>query len=172
MEQQVIEHVIWLEDDVTEAEADAVLYHYRNYGLSDTSHVHAVAKYGAVRFETEYDRQTFTQSELDARWEEAKAQAAWECLPRKEKRRPLIAFHANKRRAARKNRTPPWANLDAIRELYDRAAWLTRRTKKPHHVDHIIPLQGKRVSGLHVAENLRVVPAAENARKYNHFEVA
>jgi hypothetical protein len=38
------------------------------------------------------------------------------------------------------------------------------------HVDHIIPLQGKNVSGLHIPENLQVIPAIENIKKRNNFE--
>lgn len=68
--------------------------------------------------------------------------------------------------------TPRWLNQKDWAEItsrYDEAARISRETGSPHHVDHIIPLRGKWVSGLHVPENLRVVPAAENARKKNRF---
>jgi hypothetical protein len=47
---------------------------------------------------------------------------------------------------------PKWADMDAIREIY---------VNRPNdcHVDHIIPLRGKKVSGLHVPENLQYLPA-------------
>lgn len=69
-------------------------------------------------------------------------------------------------------RTPAWANQEAIRAIYDLAHRLTDETGVPHHVDHEIPLQGELVSGLHVENNLRVIPATENIRKRNKFEVS
>jgi len=42
---------------------------------------------------------------------------------------------------------------------------LSRVTGKPHHVDHIVPIAGKTACGLHVASNLRAIPARLNARK-------
>ncbi|MBN8884175.1 MAG: HNH endonuclease [Rudaea sp.] len=84
----------------------------------------------------------------------------------KEKAKPRNA----KRRAAKLNRCVAWADKDAIAAIYRKAASLTSRTGIPHEVDHIIPLQGKLVSGLHVETNLRVVTQRENRAKWNLFE--
>lgn len=78
---------------------------------------------------------------------------------------------AAKRRAAKLERSPTWADHEAITEIYARARRLTAETGVEHHVDHFYPLQGKKVSGLHVAGNLQVIPAAHNLRKGNRFEV-
>jgi hypothetical protein len=68
--------------------------------------------------------------------------------------------------AARKSRvkqaTPPWADLKCIEAFY-------RACPKGHHVDHIIPLNGRNVSGLHTMKNLRYLPAGENLKKSNKF---
>jgi hypothetical protein len=73
-----------------------------------------------------------------------------------------------RQRADKSQRVPAWAERDAIRAIYDECAALNRAGKRMH-VDHIIPLKGKRVSGLHVAANLRIIPARENIAKSNRF---
>jgi excisionase family DNA binding protein len=64
-------------------------------------------------------------------------------------------------------RLAPWADASAVRAFYAEARRLTETTGVPHHVDHIIPLQGDYVSGLHVETNLQVLPATDNIRKLN-----
>lgn len=87
-----------------------------------------------------------------------------------EARAALIRYHSAKRRAAKLQRTPPWADQVAIRLIYEEAHARSIETGEPHHVDHDIPLQGELVSGLHVHNNLQVLTGPENIRKSNRFE--
>lgn len=72
------------------------------------------------------------------------------------------ACNANlvKYRASQLQATPKWANIEAIKEIY-------LRCPKGMEVDHIIPLQGKNVRGLHVEYNLQYLSIRENRRKGN-----
>jgi hypothetical protein len=77
-----------------------------------------------------------------------------------------------KRKAAKKLRTPKWLTaiqFERIENEYKLAAILTKLWGEPWHVDHIIPLQGKTVSGLHVPSNLQVMRGSENCRKQNRY---
>ena len=73
-----------------------------------------------------------------------------------------------RRRAAKVNAVPAWADRDATREVY-RAAASLRKQGTDVHVDHIIPLRGANVCGLHVHYNLQVLPAAANLSKGNRL---
>jgi 5-methylcytosine-specific restriction endonuclease McrA len=80
------------------------------------------------------------------------------------------AANAAKRRAAKLQRTPPWLTQqhhDQIASMYAERTRLNYETGIDHHVDHIVPLQGKNVCGLHVPWNLQVLTATENIRKSN-----
>lgn len=62
----------------------------------------------------------------------------------------------------RKHRVPAWSEADAILKFYERCP-------DGYHVDHIVPLCGRTVSGLHVLANLQYLPAHENLAKSNSF---
>jgi hypothetical protein len=115
---------------------------YRNYDLK------YLEKPGKA--EQRYLSNKRTQSERWKRWYE------------KNKDKQLAK--SNMEKAAKLQRIPPWADLEAIKEFY-----LNR--PDGYHVDHIVPLRGKEVSGLHVLENLQYLPAKENLSKGNSFLV-
>lgn len=96
---------------------------------------------------------------------EAEYKAEW-----KRNNRGKEASYYARYRAAKRQATPTWADKAVIQAIYQRAAKLTRDTGIKYEVDHILPLSGKDVSGLHVENNLRVIPRAHNLRKGNRRE--
>ena len=106
----------------------------------------------------------------------ARAQAR----PPEEKRAYRSAWKANNqvqvladnkvRRRKHRQATPPWLTRKQkteIRQLYQIAITMTRTTGEQYVVDHIVPLRGESVCGLHVPWNLRVVTREENLTKSN-----
>ena len=79
-------------------------------------------------------------------------------------------INSAKRKAAKLQRRPSWANEQLIDALHVEAKRLEELTGIQFHVDHIIPLQGELVSGLHVETNLQLLPAHENRSKSNSFD--
>lgn len=78
-----------------------------------------------------------------------------------EKREAFTAL----RRAAKLQATPPWLTAEhkaQMREMY-------RTRPQGHEVDHIVPLQGENVCGLHVPWNLQHLPMLENRKKGRSF---
>lgn len=71
-------------------------------------------------------------------------------------------FQQSVLRTKKINRTPKWANLVKIKEFY-------LSCPEGCHVDHIVPLNGELVSGLHVDNNLQYLTAKENIIKSNKF---
>ena len=84
------------------------------------------------------------------------------------------AAKETKRRAAKINRTPAWLTEDdhwMIEQAYELATLRTKMFGFNWEVDHVLPLQGKMISGLHVPINLQVIPAILNRQKNNRYEV-
>lgn len=80
-----------------------------------------------------------------------------------ERRHEFIA-RARARKTQLQSATPAWAKHDIIREIYREAGELSL------HVDHVIPLQGKNVCGLHVETNMQLLTPKDNLSKGNKYE--
>jgi hypothetical protein len=81
-----------------------------------------------------------------------------------------IAAYNRARQVAKLRRTPKWLSADdhwLMAQAYELAALRTKLFGFPWHVDHILPLHGRRVSGLHVPSNLQVIPGTDNCKKSN-----
>ena len=77
-------------------------------------------------------------------------------------------YHAKKL-----ERTPTWLtkkHRQEIKEFYLICKMFQMYTGQKYHVDHIVPLRGEFVSGLHVPWNLTVLPASENCSKFNKYD--
>jgi hypothetical protein len=78
-----------------------------------------------------------------------------------------------KRFAKKKKATPPWltdSQLSEIKNVYTQARDCELVSGQTYHVDHIVPLQGKNVCGLHVPWNLQVLPSDLNLKKRNSHD--
>jgi hypothetical protein len=107
------------------------------------------------------------------RWGEANKDRKLENTRRWQKENPgLVNAITARRRAVKLQATPEWlteeqwAEIDQFYVLAKELQWLSDPTD-PLEVDHIIPLQGKNVSGLHVPWNLQILPKTLNLIKSN-----
>ena len=76
-----------------------------------------------------------------------------------------IAYYMKKNQSL-----PKWISKDDIskmRSIYKMCRNISKKTGIPHEVDHIVPINGENVCGLHVPWNLRVIPRDENKKKSN-----
>jgi hypothetical protein len=76
----------------------------------------------------------------------------------------------NARRRRFRQATPKWLTAEdklQIRMKYRLAIELSRRMGVLHVVDHVVPLQGEEVCGLHVPWNMEVITQDENLKKSN-----
>ena len=136
-------------EKVLAAKAD---YRRRN---AETLRVEALARYhakGEARVEANREYRAANRAKEAAR-----------------KRRPESLASCNASKVRRRSRQPPWISSADCAAFYAMAKRVSRCLGIAHHVDHITPLNGATVSGLHVPGNLRVVPAVINLRKGNRL---
>lgn len=87
----------------------------------------------------------------------------------KNENKALVNHHTALRRAKKKKATPLWADINRIKYIYAHCQWLNKTFNCNMQVDHIVPLNGKNICGLHIHQNLQVIPAEENIKKNNSF---
>ena len=107
-------------------------------------------------------------------YEDNKARIALQRKRYRAEKAAEIAAYNRARQLSKTQRTPNWLTPDdrwLMAQAYELAAIRSRMFKFPWHVDHILPLHGRLVSGLHVPTNLQVIPGAENCRKSNKTEL-
>jgi hypothetical protein len=114
------------------------------------------AKYNA---ETGYER---------ARYQKDKQGAKTRAMKWRQENRALTAMREAERRAAIKMQTPVWADETETLAIYEECAE-RRKAGEDVQVDHIVPINSDRVSGLHWSGNLRIIPASKNSSKRNRF---
>jgi 5-methylcytosine-specific restriction endonuclease McrA len=87
----------------------------------------------------------------------------------------LVNSATARRNAAKIQATPSWlteSDYNKIDEFYIEAARKTKETGIPHEVDHILPLLGKNVRGLHVPWNLQILTKSANSAKGNRIDAS
>jgi len=159
----------WRADNAEKIRADKKTYRQNNL-------VHARNKAKLWKRDNAEKVKLLRQPYLDRTVEKRRAQAAINEIKNKESN--LIRHRQHKKdnparyasmcrlRQARKlQATPVWADVGMIRAFYELSAFCTELTGEQHHVDHVIPLQGKLVCGLHVHNNLQVITENENLMK-------
>ena len=90
-----------------------------------------------------------------------------------EQNKTLYLAYSRTRKATIKRACPNCLtedDLKIITSIYSECKRISEITGIPHHVDHIVPLQGKNICGLHVPCNLQILTKEENLRKGNKYE--
>lgn len=86
------------------------------------------------------------------------------------RRKEVLQFNAENRSNVMFLATPNWADKKAIKAIYEEARRRTLASGIPHEVDHVLPIQGRKVCGLHVEYNLQILTASENISKHARYD--
>lgn len=140
----------WYAENAESERVKAMQYHHKNYERNKEAKIKLAHKW---------------QSENKERYKEI----AKKCYEKTKDKR--FAWQALAR-AAKRNAVPKWIDeklKKEIQQFYIEARTKTKDTGTCYEVDHIVPLMGENVCGLHVPWNLRVVTRFENRSKANKF---
>lgn len=132
------------------------LYIDRKKVIGSIAHIEARKKYRAW-----YKRKTSNQAWVESRLKQRREDYAGNVSGRRDKK----ITEAIERKRIKLFRIPAWADRAKINAIYKEARLLGQT------VDHIVPLKGALVSGLHVENNLMIIPKLKNLSKGNRFEV-
>lgn len=141
----------WYEKNSEFEKQKAMQYHYANYEKSKEYKIkkaHEWQKNNKERYK-EISKKCYEKTKY--------ARFAWQAFAR----------------AARRNAVPTWISKvlkEEIQSFYIDARLKTKETGIKYEVDHIVPLMGENVCGLHVPWNLRVITQFENRSKKNKFK--
>lgn len=141
----------WYEKNAESERAKAMQYHYDNYDKNK----HKISK-RVIKWQQE-NKEKYAEKSKRYYEKEKHRIFAWQALAR----------------AAKRNAVPKWLNKELkqkIQDFYIEARTKTKETGVNYEVDHIVPLMGDVVCGLHVPWNLRVITRFENRSKANTFK--
>jgi hypothetical protein len=142
---------IWYDKNAELERAKAIQYHYDNYEKNKERIIRTVSEWQKT------NREKYRKIAKKCYEKTKHKKFAWQALAR----------------AAKRNSVPKWIDdqlKKEIQKFYIDARLKTKETGTKYEVDHIVPLMGENVCGLHVPWNLRVITQFENRSKQNKFE--
>jgi len=140
----------WYIKNAESERTKAMQYHYENYEKNKERIIKNVSKWQKI------NREKYRKIAKKCYENTKHKKFAWQALAR----------------AAKRNAVPKWIDSQLkqeIQKFYIEARSKTKETGINYEVDHIVPLMGENVCGLHVPWNLRVITRFENRSKQNKF---